>query len=118
TPAIALRGAEDLLGIEVAPDGTAVVVGGVGVLATDDQVGEAEVLPVDGVHHRLPRAAVEHLDVEAEEDDAVWHRLAPGSPQARVAVAVAQGARADERLVRVHADVGVDAGALGLGAGG
>ena len=57
---------EDLLGVEVTPDRRPVVEGRVGVLAPDDDVGEAEVLAVDGVHHRLLRSAVEHLDVEPE----------------------------------------------------
>ena len=87
---IAAEVLEDLLGVEIAPDRLAVVVGGVGVLAADDDVGEAEVLPVNGVHDRLLRAAVEHLDVQPEQDDPVGHRLAPRAPQARVAVAVAQ----------------------------
>ena len=61
---LALRG-------QAVPDVLAVVVGGVGVLAADDDVGEAEVLPIDGVHDRLLRPAVEHLDVQAEQDDVV-----------------------------------------------
>ena len=105
---------EDLLGVEVAPDRRAVVVGGVGVLAADDDVGEAEVLAVDGVHHRFLGAAVEHLDVQAQQDHAVGHRLAARAPELGIAVAFAQRAVVDQRLVGVHADVGVDVVALGL----
>src|SRR5439155_52527 len=103
-----------LLRVEVAPDRRAVVEGRVGVLAPDDQVGEAEVLAVDGVHHRFFRAAVEHLDIEAEEEDAVGHRLAARPPERGVAVALAESARRDERLVGPHAHVGVHVVALGL----
>ena len=52
------------------------------MLAADDDVGEAEVLAVDGVHHRFLRAAVEHLDVQAQQDHAVGHRLAARAPRA------------------------------------
>ena len=44
---IALQLAEYFLGVEIAPDGRAVVVRGVGMLAADDDVGEAEVLTID-----------------------------------------------------------------------
>ena len=58
---------EDLLGVEVPPDRRAVVVGRVGVLAPDDDVGEAEILPIDGVHHGFLRSSVKHFDVQAEQ---------------------------------------------------
>ncbi len=58
--------AEDLLRVEIAPDGRAVVVRRIGMLAADDDVGEAVVLAVDGMHDGLFRATIEHLDVQAQ----------------------------------------------------
>ena len=90
------------------------MVRGVGVLPADDDVGEAEVLPVNGVHHRFLRTAVEHLDVEPEQNDAIGHRFAARTPQGRIAVAVAQRAVLNQHFVGVHANVGVDVVALRL----
>ena len=52
------------------------------MLAADDDVGEAEVLPVDRVHDGFLRPAVEHLDVEAQQDDAIGHDRLRGSHRA------------------------------------
>ena len=106
--------AEDLLRVEVAPDRRAVVVRRVGVPAAHDEIREAEVLAVDRVHHRLLGPAVEHLDVEAEEDHPIGHRLAARSPERRIAVAVAERAGLEQRLVGAHAHLGPDVVFLGL----
>ena len=84
------------------------------MLAADHDVGEAKILPIDAVHHRFLRAAVEHLDVQAEQNHAVGHGLLPRSPQRRVAIPFAQPALVDQGFVGVHPDVGLHVVALGL----
>ena len=70
------------------------------MLAADDDVGEAEILAIDAVHDRFLRPAVEHLDIEAQQNHPIGHRLAARAPQRRVAVAFAQAALVDQALRR------------------
>ena len=37
------------------------------MLAPDDDIGEAEILPINGVHDRLLGPAVKHFDVQAQK---------------------------------------------------
>jgi len=60
------------------------------VLAADDDVGEAEVLPVNGVHDRLLRPGVEHL-MSSPADQLVGQVVAGLLPQLFVLVALAEG---------------------------
>ncbi len=105
---------EDLLGVEVAPDRLAIVVGRVGVLAADDDVGEAVVLAVDAVHHGFLRAAVQHLDVEADQLEDLGEVVAALLPQRLVLVALAEELLIAQRAVAAHADAGRDVVALQL----
>ena len=105
---------EDFLCVEVAPDGGAVCVGCVGVFAADDDVGEAHVLAVDAVHDCFGGPAVEHFDVEAEQEDAVGYGAAYFCPEVGVGVALAHLAVGDELLVGFHSDFGGDIVAFGF----
>ena len=82
------------------------------MFATDDNVGETEVLTVNRVHHRFFRAAVEHLDVEAKENDAIRNLFAELRPKFAVRVAFAERAVGDQFFIRRHPNFGVDVVAL------
>src|SRR5262245_39504784 len=86
---LALQLVELALGRQAVPDVRAVVIRCVGVLAANHEVGEAEVLPIDGVHDRLLRPGVEHLDVQPQKDDAIRDRAADLLPQLLVGVSLA-----------------------------
>ena len=112
---VAVEFVENLLSVEVAPNRRAVVVGGVCMLAADNQVGKPKVLTVNGVHDSFFRSAVEHLDIQPEKDDSVRNRFARSvCPQLSVRVAFAQSAIGNELFVGLHADFSVDVVALGF----
>ena len=52
---------------QAVPNVLTVIVRGVGMLAPDDDIGEAEILPINGVHDRLLGPAVKHFDVQAQK---------------------------------------------------
>src|SRR5579864_1399582 len=95
------------LGGQTVPDVFAVVIRGVGMLAADDDIGEAEVLPVDGVHNRLLRPGVKHLDVEAEEDKLVGQVVAGLFPKLLIFITLTDGFVVDERAIGSHASEGI-----------
>ena len=57
------------------------------------------------MHDRLLGAAVEHLDVEPNEDDAIRYSLVEPAPQFGVAVPLAEPPGLDQGLVGAHADL-------------
>ena len=62
---------KNLLGVKISPNGLPVVIGRVGMFAADYDVRIAGILAVDSVHDGFFRAAVEHLDVQPEQQDAL-----------------------------------------------
>ena len=86
----------------------------VGVLAADDEVGEAQVLAVDGVHDRLLGTAVVHPHVQPGEVDLIVQVLTLRLPQIDALVALADVTLVDEGLVGLHACVGRHVVALEL----
>src|SRR5260370_14228663 len=109
---LALELVELALGGQAVPDVFAVVIRGVGVLAADDDVGEAEVLAIDGVHDRFLRAAVKHLDVQTQQDEVIVKSAADFLPQLLIQITVAEGFVVDKGLVGAHARFGIDIVAL------
>ena len=53
----------------------AVVIANAGVIAADDKVAGAHVLPEVGVQHRFPRPGVEHVETVAGYDRAVFRKV-------------------------------------------
>src|SRR6266481_1118156 len=102
------------LGGEAVPNIFAVVIGGVGVLAADNDVGKPKILAIDRVHDRLLRSAVEHFDVQPEEKNVAGEITADFFPQFFVLIALAQRLRVDEGAVSPHARGGIDVVSLGF----
>ena len=93
----------------------AVVERRVGVLAADDEVGEAQVLAVDGVHDGLGRAAVVHAHVQADQLQVVVQVLALHRAQSSASLSPSpEQAVDDQGLVGLHAGRGRDVVALEL----
>jgi len=84
------------------------------VLAADDDVGEPEVLAIDAVHDRLLRTAIEHLDVQAEQQGHIIDVVTLRFPQLLIFVALAKLAVFEQRPVGPHPGHGVDVVRLGL----
>mmetsp|Transcript_39086 Transcript_39086/g.95588 ORF Transcript_39086/g.95588 Transcript_39086/m.95588 type:complete len:424 (+) Transcript_39086:755-2026(+) len=100
---IAAQTLKHRLRVKVAPNRRPVVVGRVGVLAANDKVRQAQVLPVNGVHHRLGRPAIVHAHVQPSQVRLRRQVLPLGRPQLAVLIALAQVLFVNQLDVRLHA---------------
>src|SRR4029077_17685268 len=76
--------------------------------SSDDDVREAEVLPVDRMHYGFLRAPVQHFDVETDELEYFGQVVATALPQHLVLVALPQQPAVVQGPVAPHAHVGWD----------